>query len=75
MTRNEWEATLKEQEDADREKIIKDAKSTPTVAAILAKFPGSTIVDIRVQAIEQLLDDPALEESGDEVLKDFYGDN
>ncbi|WP_292647577.1 hypothetical protein, partial [Mesorhizobium sp.] len=35
-------------ESAKRETAFLDAKSDPTVAAILARFPGAKIIDVRI---------------------------
>ncbi|UVK39019.1 DNA polymerase III subunit gamma/tau [Mesorhizobium sp. AR10] len=40
--------TLAEMESTKRETAFLDAKSDPTVAAILARFPGAKIIDVRI---------------------------
>ncbi|TGQ65057.1 DNA polymerase III subunit gamma/tau [Mesorhizobium sp. M00.F.Ca.ET.186.01.1.1] len=40
--------TLAEMESTRRENAFLDAKSDPTVAAILARFPGAKIIDVRI---------------------------
>ncbi|GAA4531560.1 DNA polymerase III subunit gamma/tau [Chelativorans composti] len=40
--------TLWEEENSRREMAIEDARSDPTVAAILKTFPGAKIVDVRI---------------------------
>ncbi|MGE0502774.1 MAG: DNA polymerase III subunit gamma/tau [Rhizobiaceae bacterium] len=40
--------TLAEEEAARRETAILDARSDPAVAAILARFPGARIIDVRI---------------------------
>ncbi|ESZ11776.1 DNA polymerase III subunit gamma/tau [Mesorhizobium sp. L48C026A00] len=40
--------TLAEMESTKRENALLDAKSDPTVAAILARFPGAKIIDVRI---------------------------
>ncbi|RWK49557.1 DNA polymerase III subunit gamma/tau [Mesorhizobium sp.] len=40
--------TLAEMESTKRENALLDAKSDPTVAAILARFPGARIIDVRI---------------------------
>jgi DNA polymerase-3 subunit gamma/tau len=40
--------TLAELENAKRENAFLDARSDPTVAAILAKFPGAKVIDVRI---------------------------
>ena len=40
--------TLAEADAARRETAFVDARSDPAVAAILAKFPGARIIDVRI---------------------------
>ncbi|MCO5063660.1 MAG: DNA polymerase III subunit gamma/tau [Rhizobiaceae bacterium] len=40
--------TLAEQEADKRESAILDARADPTVAAILSRFPGARIIDVRI---------------------------
>ncbi|TIN78722.1 DNA polymerase III subunit gamma/tau [Mesorhizobium sp.] len=40
--------TLAEMESTKRENALLDAKSDPTVAAILSRFPGAKIIDVRI---------------------------
>jgi DNA polymerase III subunit gamma/tau len=40
--------TLAEQEASRRETAFTDARNDPTVAAILARFPGAKIIDVRI---------------------------
>ncbi|TGQ44522.1 MULTISPECIES: DNA polymerase III subunit gamma/tau [unclassified Mesorhizobium] len=40
--------TLAEMESTKRENAFLDARSDPTVAAILARFPGAKIIDVRI---------------------------
>jgi len=40
--------TLAEEETAKRETAIMDARSDPAVAAILSRFPGARIIDVRI---------------------------
>jgi DNA polymerase-3 subunit gamma/tau len=40
--------TLAEMETAKRENAILDARNDPAVAAILAKFPGAKVIDVRI---------------------------
>ena len=72
-SRETGEATRKEQEEDRRQKLEADARNTPTIAAILAAFPGSKIVDIRVREDEPPLPEPA-PDSDDDSLDDFYSD-
>jgi DNA polymerase-3 subunit gamma/tau len=48
VSRGEGGPTLAEDESNRRESAITDARADPAVAAILAKFPGSRIIDIRI---------------------------
>jgi DNA polymerase-3 subunit gamma/tau len=40
--------TLAEVETAKRENAIMDARNDPAVAAVLARFPGAKIIDVRI---------------------------
>ena len=76
-SQEDGDATRKEQEVSIRKMLVEDAKNTPVVAAVLAAFPGSTIVDIRVREKETPLADPALDETGDlddDGLDDYFND-
>ncbi|TIM05560.1 MULTISPECIES: DNA polymerase III subunit gamma/tau [unclassified Mesorhizobium] len=48
LSKEEGGQTLAEMESTKRENALLDAKSDPTVAAILARFPGSRIIDVRI---------------------------
>ncbi len=48
VSREEGGRTLGEIETEKRETALMDAKADPAVAAILAKFPGARIIDIRI---------------------------
>ena len=52
-------ATLAEMETTRRENAFLDARSDPAVAAILARFPGAKIIDVRIP------DNAAGEEAGE----------
>ncbi len=70
-SQQEGDLTRKEQEAETKKLLVADARNTPAVAAVLAAFPGSTIVDIRVRETEQPLSDPTLEEE-DGGLDNFF---
>jgi DNA polymerase-3 subunit gamma/tau len=57
-------STLAEDEATRRETAFSDARNDPAVAAILARFPGAKVIDVRIpQAAAGLeLDDPVPEE-------------
>ena len=48
LSKEEGGQTLAEMESTKRENAFIDAKSDPTVAAILARFPGAKIIDVRI---------------------------
>jgi DNA polymerase-3 subunit gamma/tau len=48
LSREEGGQTLAEMESAKRDSAILDAKSDPAVAAILSRFPGAKIIDVRI---------------------------
>jgi DNA polymerase-3 subunit gamma/tau len=48
LSREEGGPTLSEQEKARRESAILDASNDPAVAAILARFPGAKVIDVRI---------------------------
>ena len=48
LSKEDGGATLAEMESAKRENAILDARSDPTVAAILSRFPGAQIIDVRI---------------------------
>ena len=48
LSREEGSATLAEEENARRETALMDARSDPAVAAILERFPGAKIIDVRI---------------------------
>ncbi|MBX3597645.1 MAG: DNA polymerase III subunit gamma/tau [Rhizobiaceae bacterium] len=51
--------TLAEEEHTKRETAIMDARSDPVVSAILSRFPGARIIDVRIP------DSPELDSEGD----------
>jgi DNA polymerase-3 subunit gamma/tau len=56
--------TLYEQQEAARAQLVDDARRDPTVAAVLQRFPGAEIVDIRLAAKPgeaEGLEDPGVE--------------
>ncbi|MBN9243102.1 MAG: DNA polymerase III subunit gamma/tau [Mesorhizobium sp.] len=48
LSKEEGGQTLAEMESARRESVLLDARSDPTVAAVLARFPGARIIDVRI---------------------------
>ena len=45
--------TIAETRQADRARLVSDAREDPVVAAVLAQFPGAEIVDVRVRDGDQ----------------------
>ena len=61
LSREQGGQTLAEKEAARRESAFVDARNDPAVAAILARFPGSRIIDVRIpDATEASGDEPDL---------------
>ena len=44
--------TIEESRASDRDRLVSDARANPVVAAVMARFPGAEIVDVRVRADE-----------------------
>jgi len=57
VSREEGGPTLAEEEASRRQNAITDAAADPAVAAILARFPGSRIIDVRLPAAAEIPDD------------------
>jgi DNA polymerase-3 subunit gamma/tau len=69
LSREEGGPTLAEEETSRRETAFMDARNDPAVAAILSRFPGAKIIDVRIpnapeaEAAEtETLPDPASED-------------
>jgi DNA polymerase-3 subunit gamma/tau len=54
VSREEGGPTLAEAEAARRNDAMLDARNDPAVAAILAKFPGSKIIDVRIPSAPEM---------------------
>lgn len=65
LSREEGAPTITEREAAKRDALVSDARQDPDVAAILSKFPGSRITDVRISATEEELAVAALSPSED----------
>tara|TARA_R110002020_G_scaffold285595_1_gene501110 strand:- start:18203 stop:20044 length:1842 start_codon:yes stop_codon:yes gene_type:complete len=71
LSREEGAPTLSERETAKRDALVSDARQDPDVAAILAKFPGARITDVRIAVTEESLAEAALTPSEDgDILPD-----
>ncbi|WP_192249939.1 DNA polymerase III subunit gamma/tau [Mesorhizobium silamurunense] len=53
LSKEEGGQTLAEMETTKRENAFSDARSDPTVAAILARFPGAKIIDVRIPEVPE----------------------
>jgi DNA polymerase-3 subunit gamma/tau len=73
LSREEGAPTLAERETAKREALVSDARQDPDVAAILARFPGARVTDVRIAALEEDLAAEALSptEDGDILPEDL----
>jgi len=73
-SREPGEPTLVEAEQRAQEERVNDARQDPDVAAILARFPGARITDVRIRAaaeeVEALVPAAAESEDGDIVPGD-----
>ncbi len=66
VSRNPGRPTIHEEEVANQEQLLSDAKSHPTVAALLSAFPGAKVVDVQVNTTTEddlELADPLLAEA------------
>lgn len=52
VSREAGGATIAETREAARTQLVTDARAEPLVAAVLKRFPGSEIVDVRVRGAE-----------------------
>ncbi|GAB5505030.1 MAG: DNA polymerase III subunit gamma/tau [Rhizobiaceae bacterium] len=70
LSREEGGQTLSEVEEQQREDVLSDARSDPAVAAILSKFPGARIIDVRIPDaggdMDAELEDTGLEASDED---------
>ncbi len=57
--------TVEETENAKRDGIMADAKADPDVAAILARFPGAKIINVRIETA------PGAADMGSDAADDF----
>ena len=66
--------TLDAIEQAETAAIVEQARTDPTVEAILERFPGSRIIDVRIR-LEEALEDGEVEgaeDEGEDGLDDFF---
>ncbi len=75
ISRTPGRPTIHEEQEANQQQLLSDAKSHPTVAALLAQFPGAKVIDVKVQVSEE--DDAALADPmvSDPLLSEALGDD
>ncbi|WP_420407570.1 DNA polymerase III subunit gamma/tau [Hoeflea sp.] len=66
LSREPGEPTIAEREAAKRDALVSDARQDPDIAAILSKFPGARITDVRISATEEDLAATALSPTSEE---------
>src|SRR5690606_40200611 len=73
LSREEGGRTLAEEETSRRDAAFTDARSDPAVAAILSRFPGAKIIDVRLPSAPEIDEtesdtpaDPAADDDDDE---------
>ncbi|MCK7613363.1 DNA polymerase III subunit gamma/tau [Roseibium sediminicola] len=75
VSRNQGRPTIHEENEANQQQLLSDAKSHPTVASLLAAFPGAKVVDVTVKVSEEAdaaLADPMV---SDPLLSEALGDD
>ncbi|MEM5581591.1 DNA polymerase III subunit gamma/tau [Roseibium sp. AS2] len=75
VSRTQGRPTIHEEQEANQQQLLSDARSHPTVAALLSAFPGAKVVDVKVQASQE--DDAALADPmvSDPLLNEALGDD
>nr|WP_319387582.1 DNA polymerase III subunit gamma/tau [uncultured Roseibium sp.] len=75
VSREHGRPTIHEEQEANQQQLLSDAKSHPTVAALLSQFPGARVVDVKVQVTaedEAALADPMV---SDPLLNEALGED
>ncbi len=74
ISREEGRPSLEEVEREEEKSRLDTARSDPDVEAVLARFPGAKVIDVRIRSQEMLTigEDPISESSTDEGLDDFF---
>ncbi len=72
LSREPGGSTLAEEEAARRDSAILDARNDPTVAAIMARFPGARIIDVRIseaqaEPAEEPLPEPGIDDDDEAI--------
>ncbi len=68
LSREEGSKTLNEVETAKREGLLSDARADPDVAAILSKFPGAKIINVRIATPAGQAEGELSANAGDDTL-------
>ncbi|WP_208997176.1 DNA polymerase III subunit gamma/tau [Roseibium denhamense] len=74
VSRTQGRPTIHEEQEANQQQLLSDAKSHPTVAALLSAFPGAKVVDVTVTVSDE--DEAALADPmvADPLLSEALGD-
>ena len=76
LSEADGDVTVRQREEAEHEALVADAEQDPVVAAVLAKFPKSRIVDIRFPKADTAIDeDDAAAAALDNPDNDFGPDD
>jgi DNA polymerase-3 subunit gamma/tau len=73
VSRESGASTIEEERRSARDRLVDDARADPVVAAVLARFPGAEIVDVRVRTDESNPPpgaDMPLPENPDEIMEE-----
>lgn len=75
VSRTQGRPTIHEENEANQQQLLSDAKSHPTVASLLAAFPGAKVVDVTVKVTEE--DEAAMVDPmvSDPLLSEALGDD
>ncbi len=75
VSRTQGRPTIHEENEANQQQLLSDARSHPTVAALLSQFPGAKVIDVKVQVTEE--DEAALADPlvNDPLLNEALGDD
>jgi DNA polymerase-3 subunit gamma/tau len=75
VSRNQGRPTIHEENEANQQQLLSDARSHPTVSSLLAAFPGAKVVDVTVKVSEE--DEAALVDPmvSDPLLSEALGDD
>lgn len=75
VSRTQGRPTIHEEQEANQQQLLSDARSHPTIAALLSQFPGAKVIDVKVQVTEE--DDAAMADPlvNDPLLNEALGDD